>query len=322
MKKNIAIIGATGIVGRTAIKIIEERGLDKNNFFLFATEKSRGKIIKIHRKKYIVQVLEEAVLQDLKIDFALFCTKENVSKKYVPQFIRNGAKVIDFSSYYRKKYPLIIPEINREKAIGSLICNPNCSTSAGVMALYEIHRQLEIKEIIYSTYQAVSGAGKVALDDLREKNSAKLKLFKFPIYDNLIPQIGEIDERGFSTEENKMIYETRKILGDRKIKISATCVRIPISTCHSLSIHFKTRQDSSLEEIKNILRKTKGVIVADDPPYFPMPVITKGQNNIFVGRIRESYEKNSFDIFVCSDNLRKGAAQNGVQILELLLSQK
>ena len=322
MRKNIAIVGATGIVGRTVLKILRERNLDKNNFYLFATRKNEGKSLYIGRKKYVVRTLEENILENEKFDYALFCTREEISKHFIPKFLEKGIRVIDFSSAYRSKFPIIIPEINKDDTKGNLICNPNCSTAAGVMALYEIHKRLGLKEVVYSTYQAVSGAGKAAIDDMKTREREKLKSFNYPIFDNVIPQIGGIDERGISTEENKMLFETRKILNDKNIKISATCVRIPIKVCHSLSIHFKTRKKTNLEEIKKILKETKGVKVKDSAPDFPMPYFVKGQDNVLVGRIRQSYDKNSFDIFVCSDNLRKGAAQNGVQILELLLSQK
>lgn len=322
MRKNIAIIGASGIVGRTVLKILKERNLDKNNFFLFASKENDGLPLYIGRKKYITKSLSDQTFKKTKFDYALFCTREEVSGKYVSKFLKNGAKVIDFSSLYRKEFPLIVPEINFQEAKGNLICNPNCSTAAGVMALYEIHKKFGLEEIVYSTYQAVSGAGKVALDDIKTKKQEKLKSFVFPIYDNLIPQIGTIDEYGNSTEENKMLFETRKILGDSEIKIAATCVRVPITVCHSLSIHFKTKCDATLQEIIDTLKNTHGVTVVDNAPDFPMPFKTKGQDDVLVGRIRNSFEKNAFDIFVCSDNLRKGAAQNGVQILEMFLREE
>lgn len=322
MRKNIAIVGASGIVGRTVLKILKERNLDKNNFFLFASKDNDGLPLYIGRKKYITKSLSDQTFKKDKFDYALFCTREEVSGEYVPKFLKNGAKVIDFSSLYRKEFPLIVPEINFEEAKGNLICNPNCSTAAGVMSLYEIHKNFGLEEIVYLTFQAVSGAGKVALDDMKTKKQEKLKSFVFPICDNLIPQIGTIDEHGNSTEENKMLFETRKILGDSKIKIAATCVRVPITVCHSLSIHFKTKCDATLQEIIDTLKNTHGVSVVDNAPDFPMPFKTKGQDDVLVGRIRNSFEKNTFDIFVCSDNLRKGAAQNGVQILEMFLREE
>lgn len=320
--KNIAVVGATGIVGRTAIKILKERKLCNNNYFCYASNKSVGKVIKIGRNKVIVKELGDDIFHDAKFDYALFCTKEDLSKKYVPLFLDHGAKVIDFSSFYRKEYPLIVPEINPEKAVGNLICNPNCSTAAAVMALYNIHKKYGLKEIVYSTYQAVSGAGKAALDEIAIADASKLKTFTYPICDNVIPQIGRIDERGNSTEENKMIFETRKILNDEKIKISATCVRVPIKICHSISIHFTTRKKTALSDIKQALAETNGIKIYDNAPQFPMPYFTKEQDDVLVGRIRQGFDKNTFDIFVCSDNLRKGAAQNGVQILQMLMREE
>lgn len=319
--KNIAIIGATGIVGRTAIKILEERGLGDNNFFFFASPKSAGKSLKIGKKKIYVEVLSNRIFDGRMFDFALFCTKESISSQFIPLFLKKGTKVVDFSSHYRQDYPLIVPEINPEKAVGNLICNPNCSTAAAVMALYEIHKKFGLKEIVYSTYQAVSGAGKAAIDEMEVTDKNSLKTFAYPICDNLIPQIGKIDKNGISTEEAKMIFETKKILGDENINIAATCVRIPIKVCHSISIHFTTRKNASLNEIKSTLLSTAGVKVCDSAPDFPMPYFTKGKDDVLVGRIRQGYGKNTFDIFVCSDNLRKGAAQNGVQILQLLMEK-
>lgn len=321
MRKNIAIVGATGIVGRTVLKILQERKLHKNNFTLFAGAEDAKQILHIGRTKYKVFELNEDIFKQNKFDYALFCTREEISEEYIPKFVENGCKVIDFSSTYRHNYPLIVPEINFDQAQGNLLCNPNCSTAGAVMTLYQIHRHFGLKEIVYTTFQAVSGAGKLALDDIKTKQPERLKSFKFPIFDNVIAQIGEIGTNGFSTEENKMIFETRKILNDFDIKITATCVRIPITVCHSLSIHFKTKKDATLDDIKETLKSTVGVTVCDDEPNFPMPYTTKGHNNVCVGRIRKSFEENSFDVFVCSDNLRKGAAQNGVQILEYLLKE-
>lgn len=318
--KKIGIFGSTGIVGRTVIKILNERKLFDYKYFLFANSTEPKRSFKIGKQKYIVQGTDFENLP--KLDFALLCTREEVSKQLVEKLSKNNCTTIDFSSYFRKDFPLIVPEINFENAQGNIICNPNCSTIASVMALYEINKKFGLESIVYSTYQAVSGAGKLALDDIKTKDVKKLKNFKFPIYNNLIPQIGSIDKQGFSTEENKMMFETRKILNDPKIKITATCVRVPIDICHCISIHFKTRKNVSLSKIKDTLSQTKGVKIFDDEPNYPMPYFTRHQSDVLVGRIRESFDKNSFDIFVCSDNLRKGAAQNGVQILEGFLNER
>lgn len=315
----IGIFGASGIVGRTTIKILNEKKLTDHTFFLFGYSNGIGKKIKIGKTYYFVQKTNPNDLPDL--DYALLCTRESVSKQLVESLLKTKCRIIDFSSCFRRDYPLIVPEINFDQAKGNLICNPNCSTTASVISLYEIHRKFGIESIIYSTYQAVSGAGKSALDDLHVKKKENLKAFTYPISNNLIPQIGKIDKRGYSTEENKMIFETKKILNDDNIKITATCVRVPIDICHSISIHFKTKKKASLKQIKDTLNNTNGVSVFDFDPVYPMPYFTKGGDKVLVGRIRESFEKNSFDIFICSDNLRKGASQNGVQILEKLLTQ-
>ncbi len=319
----IAIVGATGLVGRTVIKILNENQMFSYNYLLFASEKSKGKKLKIGDKKIMVKTLSSCNFLSKKIDYALFCTDENISKKYIPLFTKNGTKVIDFSSYYRHKYPLIIPEINSNKIKGKIICNPNCSTIAGLMSLYKIHQMYGLKRIVYSTYQAVSGAGQKALDDMKTTNNKKLKKLDFVIKDNLIPYIGEIFSNGYSKEENKMIYETKKILGDKTINVTATCVRIPISVCHSESINFETKKRVSLKEIETLLNNSNGVCVFNTYKNYPMPINVRGKNFVAVGRIRKDFtNKNSFNIFVVSDNLRKGSAQNAVQILQCLLRSK
>ena len=321
MKKNIAIFGATGVVGRETLKMISEYHLNDNHFFLFASNKDSKRRLSIGRKKYDVCPTDLGILAKTKYDYALLCTREEVSKLITPILVETGCVVIDFSSYYRKDFPIIVPEINFCEAKGNLLCNPNCSTAGAVMALHNIHKLFGLKEIVYSTYQAVSGAGKLALDDMKTKKRERLKSFAYPICNNLIPQIGKLDEKGFSTEENKMIFETRKILGDKNIKISATCVRVPIDICHSESIHFKTRKNATLRQIRDAIKNSENVKLFDKDPDFPMPYFCRGQNAVLVGRIRESFDKNSFDIFICSDNLRKGASQNGVQILKALIER-
>ena len=318
----IAIIGATGVVGRTALKVIQERKMCEHEYVLYASHKSANKRILFNGKRVKINELTKDIFEE-NLDFALFCTRENVSKQYVKCLAKLGVKVIDFSSFYRKRYPLIVPEINKDKINGNILCNPNCSTIAGVMALYCIHKKYGLNRIIYSTYQAVSGAGKNALDDLKNKEKKYLKSFVYPIYNNLIPYIGQIYSNGYSKEENKMIYETKKILNDKNIKITATCVRVPIDICHSESINFQTKKRCSISKIRQILQNTEGVVYLDDFPLYPMPEIVRGKDEVYVGRLRKDFsQKNSFNIFVVSDNLKKGAAQNGVQILQCLMEKK
>ena len=317
----IGIVGATGVVGRTALKVLKERNLVNYTYFLYASKRSEGKKLKIGKRKVVVKELTDSIFDD-KLDFALFCTNEKVSKIYVKPLSKHGTIVIDFSSLYRKKYPLIVPEINADAIKGRIICNPNCSTIAGVMALYKIHKKFGLKRVVYSTYQAVSGAGKEALDDLSKRRKKKLKCFKFPIFNNLIPYIGEISKNGYSKEENKMIYETKKILRDKKIAVTSTCVRVPIDVCHSESINFETRKKCGVKKIIKVLSKANGVTYQDTFPNYPMPLMVKGEDNVFVGRLRKDFSKeNAFNMFVVSDNLKKGAAQNAVQILEILLER-
>lgn len=322
MKYNIAIFGATGVVGRKVIKIIEEKNLTDNFFTLFASKKSAGKKLKIGENKFIVnQITPEKLIQS-HFDYALFCTTEDISKLYVKKLSAKGTVVIDFSSLYRKKYPLIVPEINFDKTYGKIICNPNCSTIASVMALYKINQKFGLKRIIYSTYQAVSGAGKHALDDLKVTDPKKLKKLDDIIKNNLFAYIGSTADNGYTKEENKMIFETKKILSLKDTKITATCVRVPIEVCHSVSINFQTKKRASLEQIKQCLMQSEGVVYTENNLEL-MPLKVKDQNNVYVGRLRKDEYKNStFNIFVVSDNLRKGAAQNGVQILEKLIGEK
>jgi len=316
----IAIVGATGVVGRTLLKVLRERKLTRFDYTLLASKKSAGMIVKFGGRRLEVRQLTDNIFLQ-KFDFAFFCTSEKVSKIYVKRLAECGTIVIDFSSAYRKRFPLIVPEINAHEARGNIICNPNCSTIAGVMALYKIHEKFHIQRIIYSTYQAVSGAGKAALDDLKHKN--KTTFFPFSINNNLIPYIGEIAHDGYSKEERKMIFETKKILGDSKIKITATCVRVPITIGHSLSISFQTEKRCGVTKIRDAILESEGVKLIDAFPKFAMPILARGQDEVLVSRIRKDASAvNSFNMFVVSDNLKKGSAQNAVQIFECLLKQQ
>ena len=317
----VAIVGVTGVVGRKVLKVLEERNLTEHDFVFYASKRSAGRKIVFDGKKVKIKELNRNIF-DEEFDYALFCTKEDISKNYVKVLADAGTKVIDFSSFYRKKYPLIVPEINADDAKGNLICNPNCSTIGAVMALYEIHKKFGLKRIVVSTYQAVSGAGKSALDDLYKRREKGLKSFAFPIFNNLICYIGDIAKNGYSKEENKMIYETKKILRDDDIKVTATCVRVPIDICHSESINFETRKKCSERQVVEVLKMTKGVVYQNDFPRFPMPIDVRGKDEVFVGRVRKDFgQENTFNMFIVSDNLKKGAAQNGVQILQMLMER-
>lgn len=318
--RKIAIIGATGIVGRTLIKILKEKKLTKFDFYLFAS-KDHEKKVKIGRKWYNVKKLNIDFLKNNKFDFAFVSAKENVASLVVPVLLEGGAYVIDQSSLHRKKYPLIIPEINSFDINGRLITSPNCSTSAGVMALYRIRERFGLKRVIYTTFQALSGAGKGAIEEMNIAKEKNLKKLPFVIKNNLIPCIGSLDENGNSTEENKMVFETKKILHCPKLQVSATCVRVPITIGHSLSINFETKRKATLGEIKELLKQARGVKFIDD--YLPMPKDVRGKDEVIVGRVRKDEQgENTFSMFVTSDNLRKGASLNAVQIFEEILERE
>lgn len=322
MKKKIVVVGATGLVGRKTIEMIKEYGLDKNDISLFASKNSVGKVFEINNKNIVVQELNEDNLFKEKFDYALFCTPENISKLYIKKLVTLGTVVIDFSSLYRKEYPLIIPEINLDKANESIICNPNCSTSISLMALCNIHKLFGLKSVEYVTYQSLSGAGQKALLDQKEINQKDLRKLDYVIDNNLIPYIGEIDRQGISKEENKMIYETKKILDDVNIKVSATCIRVNVDICHSISINFTTRKNVTLLDIENALKNSLNVKYVGNDFSKLQPRYVKNKKDIYVGRLRKTeLAKNSFSIFVVGDNLRKGASQNGVQILDELIKR-
>lgn len=322
MKYNIAILGATGVVGRKTLQILAELKLENNNFYLFATKKSAGKKLKIGKTKYIVQELTKENLCKNKFDFALLCVGENVSKLYAKYLTKRGSIVIDFSSAFRANYPLIVPEINfNDIGESKLICNPNCSTAQCVLALNLINQKFGISNVVYSSYQAVSGAGKKAIDDLHTTQQSKLKKFDYPISNNLICYIGSFDKYGYCTEENKMIFETKKILHSPKMQVIANCVRVPIKNCHLVSTTFTTCKNSKLTEIQNLLKQTVGVIY--DNSLLPMPLNANNKNDVIVGRLKAHKNiKNCYSMFVCADNLRKGASLNAVQILKKLIEVK
>ena len=322
MKKKIAIVGATGLVGRKTVEMLKEYELNDNDIYLYANKNSVGKVFDINNKKIYVQELSKGNMQGKKLDFALFCTPESVSKDYVRALAKLGTRVIDFSSLYRKEYPIIVPEINMDMAKGNIFCNPNCSTTISLMALFNIHKLFGLKSVEYTSYQSLSGAGQMALLDQKESEQSKLRKLDFVIDNNILPYIGNIDEHGFSREENKMIYETKKILNDNTIKVTATCVRVNVDICHSISINFKTRKNVMLQDIKNVLKSTKNVEYVGDDFSKLQPRFVKNKKDVYVGRLRKTeLGKNSFSIFVVGDNLRKGASQNGVQILKELIKR-
>lgn len=325
-----AIVGATGLVGRTFLKVLEEKKLNIDSYTLFASEKSEGKKISFFNKDYIVKKLQEDSFEKEHFDYALFSAGNNISKIYVPLAAQSGCIVIDNSSYFRmnENVPLVIPEVNPQDIFENIniISNPNCSTIQAVVLLKPLHDIYHIKRIIYSTYQAVSGAGKKGIDDLVQKSKGDL-LEKFPyqIDNNCIPQIDIFLENNYTKEEMKMIEETKKILHEPNIPITATCVRVPVINCHGESINVEFENEFNILDIKQILSKSQGIIVLDDPQrnIYPINTFVNGKDEVFVGRIRRDFSvKNGLNLWCVADNLRKGAATNAVQILEKLIGNK
>lgn len=329
MKKyKIAIVGATGLVGISVLKVLEEKKLPIEKYTLFSSKNSAGKIISFLGKDYVVEELTENSF-DENFDFAIFAAGGDISQKYVPIATKNGCIVIDNSSYYRmhEDVPLIVPEVNFEDVYShkGIIANPNCSTIQAMLPLKALDDKYKIKRIVYSTYQAVSGAGKEALCDLENiDNSKPLKKFPHPIYNNCLPHIDSFTENGYTKEEMKMINETRKILHKPDLKITATTVRIPVTNSHSESINVEFENDFEMNELLEALNNFPNIVLVDDlnSNSYPMPINATGHDEVFVGRIRRDFSVESgVNLWVVADNIRKGAASNAVQILEKLITE-
>ena len=327
---NVAIVGATGLVGSTFLKVLEEKDYIKiENLYLYASQKSEGKIIFFKNKPHKVIVLKEENIIDKKIDFALFSAGSEVSKKFAPIFKNSGAIVIDNSSAFRmEKYvPLVVPEVNAEKILNKkIIANPNCSTIQCMAPLKALDKKFNLTKVIFSTYQAVSGSGHKGLNDLdNNKNGRKSQFYPYQIYDNLIPHIDSFLNNGYTKEEMKMVNETRKILNKKSLKISSTCVRVPISFCHAVSIWAEFKKEVDLQKAISSFKQFKNIKILNDSNSnsYPMPILAKGTDNIFVGRIRKDlFNKKAINFFVVADNIRKGAASNAVEIMEYILNHK
>ena len=326
----IALVGATGLVGRTALKVFEEKKIPNMDYTLFSSTKSANTKLHFMNKDYIVNELTENSF-DEKFDFAIFSAGTEVSKHFAPIAASKGCIVIDNSNAFRMdpNIPLIVPEVNFNSIHinDKIIANPNCSTIQAVVVLKPLDDKFKIKRIIYSTYQAVSGAGKLGLQDLENgqnhKTSPLLK-FSHPIYDNCLPQIDVFLLNNYTNEEMKMINETRKILNHPDLSVTSTCVRVPVSNCHGESINIEFENDFSINEIYDVLTNSSGIQILDDPlnNIYPINSIANGCDNVFVGRIRKDYsQKNSINLWIVADNLRKGAATNAIQIMEKLIER-
>lgn len=333
MRKNkLAIVGATGLVGQTILKVLEEKKLPIEKYAFFASSKSAGKKIKFLGNEYIVQELTPSSFDD-EFSYAIFSAGGNVAKDFAPIAASKGCTVIDNSSAFRMsaKVPLVVPEVNPEEISHhqGIIANPNCSTIQAVVALKPLDDAYDIKRIVYSTYQAVSGAGHKGVVDLEngvKYNSSygyELQKFPTPIFSNCLPHIDVFLDNGYTKEEEKMINETRKILKKPSLAITATTVRVPVLNSHSEAINVELEKDFELSELKENLRKFPGIVVKDDPSFevYPTTLDTNGKDEVFIGRIRRDFSvKSGVNLWVVADNLRKGAASNAVQILEKLIN--
>ena len=324
---NIAIVGVTGKVGGKFVEVLHERNIQADQFFLYASAKSAGKKIKIFGKEVEVLELKEENIVGKKIDYALFSCGGELSKKFAPKFVEQGAVVIDNSSAWRMNndVPLVVPEVNKEDIFchHGIISNPNCSTIQAVLPLKALDAKFGIKRVIFSTYQSVSGAGQRGVDDLKNGiKGEKPKKFLYPIFSNVIPHIDIFEKNGYTKEENKMILETRKILHKKNLKITATTVRVPVFDCHSESVNVELKKPFKMTEIRKCLSEFENIVVIDDikKNLYPMPLFCRECDEVFVGRIRrDSSCKNAINLWVVADNIRKGAATNAVQILQELI---
>ncbi|MDM0447215.1 aspartate-semialdehyde dehydrogenase [Clostridium perfringens] len=323
---NVAIVGATGNVGRKFLEILEERNFPVKELYLFASKRSAGKTLKFKGEDVLVEELCEGNIENKKIDFALFSAGGSVSLEFAPIFAKHGAVVIDNSSAWRmdKEVPLVVPEVNPEdvKCHKGIIANPNCSTIQAMVALKPLYDKYGIKRIVYSTYQAVSGAGIQGILDLQEGTTKK---FPYPILGNVIPHIDVFLDNGYTKEEIKMIEETKKILHDDNLRITATTVRVPVLNAHSESINVELNSEFELENVVDLFNNSKGIIVHDDVENlkYPTPLELSGKDEVFVGRIRRDFSlDNGLNLWVVADNIRKGAALNAIQIAEILINEK
>ena len=330
MNTKVAVVGATGVVGRMMIKVLEQRNFPLDELVLFASKSSAGKEMEFRGRKIKVRELNAENIKSANVDYALFSAGSDVSRDFAPVFAECGAVAIDNSRYWRMdpKVPLVVPEVNPEAAFAhnGIIANPNCSTIQAVVALKPLHDAFKIKRIVYTTYQAVSGAGRQGLEDLKNGlEGLPPKKFPHPIANNIIPHIDTFDADGYTGEGMKMVHETRKILGDDSLKITATTARVPVYYGHSESINIEFFKPVTRESALEVLKNADGIVLCDDVSknVYPMPLDCEGTDEVYVGRVRRDFSVDSgLNIWVVADNIRKGAASNTVQIAELLNSRK
>jgi len=322
----VAVVGATGLVGTKMLQVLEERNFPISELLLVASERSVGKTLTFKGKD--IKLISMQIAVDQKPDVAIFSAGGSVSKEWAPRFAENGTVVIDNSSAWRMdpEKKLVVPEVNANvlTKLDKIIANPNCSTIQMVVALKPLHDAYKIKRVVVSTYQSVTGTGVKAVDQLMNERSGKAgdRAYPYQIDMNLLPHIDVFTENGYTKEEMKMVLETKKIMGDDSIRVTATTVRVPVIGGHSESVNVEFERDFDLAEVRKLLENAPGVVVVDDPAtlQYPMPLMAHDKDDVFVGRIRrDESNPNTLNMWVVSDNLRKGAATNAVQIAEYLL---
>lgn len=321
----IALVGATGLVGGVMRKVLEEKGFGQYDFIPAASARSIGREIDFAGRTYRMVSVEDAIAATP--DIAIFSAGSGPSLQYAPQFAAKGTVVIDNSSAWRSdpNIPLVVPEINGDviKPTDKIIANPNCSTIQMVMALCPLHKRYGIKRLVISTYQSVTGTGMKAVNQLMKERAGESceKAYPYQIDMNLFPHGGTFEENGYTTEEIKLVNETRKILRDNNIQVTATVARVPVTGGHSEAVNVEFKEDFDLQEVFELLRNMPGLVVQDDPAnnVYPMPIWAKDKDEVFVGRIRRDFSQpNTLNLWIVGDNLRKGAATNAVQIAELV----
>jgi len=328
----LAVVGSTGAVGQEMLKILEERAFGIKELICLADPREAGTRLSFRGEEYVVEGASPEAFK--RADIALFAVGTDISKMLAPEAVKNNCVVIDNSYAFRleQEVPLVVPEVNQGdiKLHRGIIANPNCSTIIMVVAINPIHRAAGLKRVVVSTYQAVSGAGIAGLQELDQHIAAamqgqepRLEVFQHPIAFNLIPHIDEFVEEGYTREEMKMVWETRKIMHEPELKIAATAVRVPVYRSHSESINLETEKALKIEEVRSILSKAPGIVVQDDPQsnIYPMPLYSSNQDQVFVGRIRKdiSLGDKGIAIWVAADQIRKGAATNAIQIAEVVV---
>lgn len=331
MYETLALVGATGAVGRIVLEQLQQRNFPYKRLKLLASKRTAGSRVRVGDTEVTVELMCPEAFEG--VDLVIASTPDEVAAEFIPWAVERGAVVVDESGYWRMDptVPLIVPEVNPEAIENhrGIISSPNCSTTQMVVALAPLHRAARVRRVVVSTYQATSGAGLAGIDELRtatrtslDGGTVKAETFQHPIAFNLIPQIGSHKYEGYTSEEMKMVYETRKIMGDDSIQVCPTCVRVPVAVGHSESILVETERPLSVEEARQLLSDAEGITVIDDlgDRRYPMPVDCEGRDDVLVGRIRKDISNGHGIAFWCvSDNLRKGAATNAVQIAELLV---